>query len=223
MASLHTEAPGLPPIVLIVEDDEDTCEMYKSALEMNGFVATAAGRMADALAFAADIRPDAVLTDISLGPSTGVDLARQLKSNPLTSHIPILAVTGWDPVPLQRMDRLFEDVLLKPVDPAELIGRLQSVVRRSDELRAKARRVCASIPDVLERSAGLLEKSSELREAYGQPAAASLSCPRCNQPLRWLERRQVARVPFDYYAPCENGCGLFCYDHARRAFVTLIG
>ena len=46
-------------------------------------------------------------------------------------------------------------------------------------------------------------------------------CPACGETLRWTERRQLFGVTFDYFRPCVNGCGLFCYNHAERSLRLL--
>ena len=67
---MHTDvgsSAGVPPIVLLAEDDPDTLERYLRALEAAGmWVATAAGSQ-EAMLSAVELQPDLVVTDIDTG------------------------------------------------------------------------------------------------------------------------------------------------------------
>ena len=122
------------PLVLIVEDDPETRQLYVTVFESEGFRTDAAHNGLQALEKANDIAPDLILTDIAVPGIDGIELCRRLRSNKQTQAIPLLAVTGYD-------DRHYPDrvlqaganrVLLKPLDPETLIEearRLLQVVR----------------------------------------------------------------------------------------------
>src|SRR4029453_12299174 len=112
-------ADPLPPIVLLIEDDRDTLDMYSSCLESAGlWVATATNPIAGQ-ASARELRPNLIVTDIGFGgASTGVDLVHQIKADPLTSDIPVIVLSGTalEALPSETQ-REVELVLLKPVLP----------------------------------------------------------------------------------------------------------
>jgi hypothetical protein len=54
-------------------------------------------------------------------------------------------------------------------------------------------------------------------------ASTVRTCPKCHKTLVFSERRSLEGTTFDYYSPCRNGCGLYCYDPSRRKMVTLVG
>lgn len=135
MATVTSVPPFAPPIVLVVEDDADTREMYHASLEFDGFWVIDAAMANDAVARAVAIKPDIIVTDINLlGPIDGLSLAQRLRSDTRTAKIPLLGVTGRDPQTLGEKAALFEDVLFKPVLPDRLAEKIKETLRRSRAL-----------------------------------------------------------------------------------------
>jgi len=219
----HIEAPIdlPPPIILLVEDDADTRELYRAAFELEGFWMAEAPSADEAFEYAQDVMPDAILTDIGLaGDDDGIDLVRRLKALPKMSAIPVLAVTGRDMRGLPEHEGLFSDILIKPVVPDVLVNRVHELLRHSLSLRHRSEQARSKTPMLMEKSAALLEKSRRL--TAGGAVSVPRACPTCGTDLSWAERRVTLGVVFDYYHPCTHGCGLFCYDHGGRNFVALI-
>ncbi len=82
------------PIILAVDDDEDSLLLLIYALEsLNCSIVTEINGRA-ALASAASLKPDLILLDIVLPDLYGMDCISLLKQNPETQHIPIIAVTA---------------------------------------------------------------------------------------------------------------------------------
>lgn len=82
------------PLVLIVDDNQDNLLFMScilDALKLKYLIATN-GR--NALDLAMDNLPDLILLDIVMPEIDGMEITRLLKRNPLTSHIPVIAVTG---------------------------------------------------------------------------------------------------------------------------------
>lgn len=132
MATATPLPPPAPPIILIVEDDADTREMYHTSLEFEGFWVIDASMGNDAVDRAAEIKPDIIVTDLGLvGPMDGLSLAQHLRSDTRTARIPLLGVTGRDPQTLGEKSALFEDVLFKPVLPDRLAEKIKETLRRS--------------------------------------------------------------------------------------------
>jgi two-component system, cell cycle response regulator DivK len=111
------------PLVLIVEDDPETRQLYVTVFESEGFRTDEAHNGLQALEKANAIAPDLILTDIAVPGIDGIELCRRLRSDKRTEAIPLLAVTGYD-------DRRYPDrvlqaganrVLLKPLDPETLV------------------------------------------------------------------------------------------------------
>jgi len=84
----------LGPLVLIVDDNEQNARLARDVLRAAGFRTIEAGSGTEAIAQATGDLPDVILLDIRLPDIDGAAVARQLKSDPRTAHIPVVAVTS---------------------------------------------------------------------------------------------------------------------------------
>ena len=112
-----------PKRILIVEDNELNMKLLNDVLEAYGYdiVKTASG--AAVLELARQHRPDLVLMDIQLPDVSGLDAVRQLKGDPQTLAIPVIAVTA-KALKTDReraMTAGASDYLSKPVDESQLV------------------------------------------------------------------------------------------------------
>jgi CheY-like chemotaxis protein len=85
--------------VLVVEDDAQLARLYVTALALRGIGAV---RVADGIAALRSLeeqRPDLVLLDLMLPVLDGRAVLREFAANPLVRDIPVVVVTGVDPVP----------------------------------------------------------------------------------------------------------------------------
>ena len=81
--------------VLIVDDDQDTREMYCESLRAQGFEAATAASAEDALGVIRQSLPAVVVTDLRFkGPMDGIELARRLRSDDRTTSVRIIMLTG---------------------------------------------------------------------------------------------------------------------------------
>ena len=151
----------LPPIVLVVEDDVDTRELYETVLNIEGFWVADAADAEAALVKAADLQPDVVVTDIGLpGGCDGVTFASRLHAQPRTADIPVVAITGR---PVRDYEGAgFVQVLQKPILPDTLIASVRRALLVSCELRERSQRARDRVPVLLEKSDRLLEKARKL-------------------------------------------------------------
>jgi CheY-like chemotaxis protein len=116
--------------ILIVEDDAATLEMVSMALQdelgPHGFTIASAADGREALTVAPVLQPEVILLDLTLRSSIdGLEVSRQLRRNPITRRVKIIAVSGHD----WTSDALGEgcdDYLHKPFDLQQLFD----VVRR---------------------------------------------------------------------------------------------
>jgi two-component system cell cycle response regulator DivK len=123
MTSRTDTAASRAPLVLVVEDDPQTRQLYTDALARDGFAIDQAHNGHQAFAKALEIAPDLVLTDIAVPGMDGIELCRMLRADERTRAVPVLAVTGHG-------DRDYDDrartagadkVLSKPCDADLLI------------------------------------------------------------------------------------------------------
>ena len=82
------------PLVLVVDDYQDAREMYAEYLSFSGFRVAEAGTGVEALEKAFELQPDVILMDLSLPGMDGWAATRRLKTDDLTRHIPVVALTG---------------------------------------------------------------------------------------------------------------------------------
>jgi len=85
------------PLVLLVEDYEDTREMYRDYLEFCGFAVVTAQDGIEAIEKASAIRPDVILMDLSLPVMDGWEATRRLKASPDTAALKIIALSAHPP------------------------------------------------------------------------------------------------------------------------------
>ena len=82
------------PLVLVVEDYQDTREMYTAYLQFSGFRVAEAANGLEALEKTRELLPDIILMDLALPKIDGWEATRRLKADERTRHIPIVALTG---------------------------------------------------------------------------------------------------------------------------------
>lgn len=113
-----------PKIVLLVEDNEDNRIIYATALRFAGYEVLEAVTGTQGVQQARIGAPDLILMDISVPELDGWEATAILKADPLTRHIPIVAVTAHAlPEDAERSRKVGCDgYLAKPIAPASLLG-----------------------------------------------------------------------------------------------------
>ena len=113
--------------VLMVDDVPDNLSLLHDALDEHGYTVLAATNGEAALACARQGRPDIVLLDAMMPGMDGFEVARRLKADPSTAHIPIVFMTG-----LTETEHLVAalqaggvDYVTKPLDPRAVLARMQ--------------------------------------------------------------------------------------------------
>ena len=114
-------------LILLVDDDGDTRDMYAWALETHGYRVVHAGTAAAGISVAAAERPDVVVSDFKLPGDDGFVLAAHVRDTAELAATPLILLSGhaFSGADGARADQLFDCVLLKPVLPDHLIGEIQ--------------------------------------------------------------------------------------------------
>jgi two-component system, cell cycle response regulator DivK len=114
------------PLVLVVDDYEDTRRIYSDYLRFAGFRVEAAMDGAEAIAKAKELGPDVVVMDLAMPGVDGWTATKALKDDPRTRNIFVMAVTGFsdDSDRLKAWRSGCDAFLAKPVLPAELVRRI---------------------------------------------------------------------------------------------------
>ena len=113
--------------VLIVDDNEMFIDMAKFILTAAGYEVRTAGDAIQALAHIPVFLPDLILMDVQMPVMDGMELTRQLKADPATKHIVIVAFTAFalqgDAPKLQAAG--FNGYIAKPVDVMALAAQVR--------------------------------------------------------------------------------------------------
>jgi CheY-like chemotaxis protein len=130
--------------ILIVEDDPTNIQLLSRLLTMKGYDSLVAENRQDAIALAREKRPDLILMDIQMpdepggnvSPTAGIEATKDLKNDPQTSNIPIVATSAHD-LPEQRkrfLEAGSDDIQSKPyTDFNELLATIERNLKRSEE------------------------------------------------------------------------------------------
>jgi twitching motility two-component system response regulator PilH len=116
--------------VLIVDDSPTETHILLNALTKAGFTVETAATGEEGVAMAVRLHPDVILMDVVMPGLNGFQATRQLRRDPTTADIPIIIITTKD----QETDRTWGlrqgavDYLVKPVDPGELVERIQAAL-----------------------------------------------------------------------------------------------
>ena len=84
-----------PPLILVVDDNEAGQLLVTTVLHLEGFTVDAAGSSAEVMEQLRKHTPDLILMDVQLPGQDGLSLTRQLKSDPATAAIRIVALTAY--------------------------------------------------------------------------------------------------------------------------------
>lgn len=152
--------------ILVVDDEETLCEVLRFNLEKEGYAVEVACSAEEALALATE-RYDLILLDIMMGDISGVQMARMLKERPDTSGIPIIFCTAKDSEDdmVAGLDLGADDYITKPYSIRNVLARVRSVLRRSEEVRANA----VANADLIVYRGIVLDKSRMTCTVDGQP------------------------------------------------------
>lgn len=119
--------------ILVVDDEAPIRDMLRVALEMADYRVLEAENAQEAHSLIIDSTPDLILLDWMLPQTSGIELARRLKKDELTSSIPIIMLTakGEEDNKVQGLETGADDYITKPFSPRELVARLKAVLRRN--------------------------------------------------------------------------------------------
>jgi two-component system cell cycle response regulator DivK len=121
--------------VLLVEDNDDNFALVRFLLEREGYTVIEARNGVQGLALARTESPDLILMDLSLPEMDGWEAARELKGNPKTAAIPLLAITAHT-LPGDRKHALesgFDGYISKPINVPIFSEQVAGALKRKIE------------------------------------------------------------------------------------------
>ncbi len=126
--------------ILVVDDEQDICEILRFNLEKEGYEVDSANSAEEALALIGTMHsggtalyPDLILLDVMMGEMSGFQMVQKLRQNPKTEHIPVIFITaldGEDQI-VEGLNYGADDYIAKPLSMKEVKARVRAVLRRS--------------------------------------------------------------------------------------------
>lgn len=130
---------GTPSIRILVADDNTAGrELMRTLLELEDYVVYEAADGLEAVEVARRLKPDVILMDLHMPRMDGIGAARELRADPATQSIPIVALTASATPEERRLAVRAGCVgyIFKPVNMAEFPGQLHHWLRMQDAVAA---------------------------------------------------------------------------------------
>ena len=149
----------MPDKILVIEDEPDIRKTLEYNLAREGFIVSTAGSLKKAKNILENPNFSLILLDLMLPDGSGLDLCRELKSNPALKEIPIIILTAKD----DEVDKVVgfelgaDDYVTKPFSVRELILRVKAVLKRNQK---------TATPLEINRSFGSLVMDIESHEVF---------------------------------------------------------
>lgn len=119
--------------ILVVDDNADNRTIIAAMLKLNGYTVECANNGQLALDAAQRQRPDLILMDMAMPVLDGWSATQQLKAQPTTAGVPVIAVTGH--VTGDDIDRArqagCDDYITKPIDYEIMLGKVHALLART--------------------------------------------------------------------------------------------
>jgi CheY-like chemotaxis protein len=129
-------APSARPLILVVDDDEDTRFLFRTMLEIRGYRVIEAADGEETVQLAESARPDLILIDTSLPRVSGLDATRRIRRSGASGSVPIVFISGHAGESFIALAREAggDDYLVKPIG----LDQLDRVVEKYLDHHARA-------------------------------------------------------------------------------------
>lgn len=131
VASAETEEGDENCVVVLVDDDRDILNFVTSLLQKEKITVHAAANGEEGLKLIGQFIPDIVITDVMMPVMDGLVFSKKIKSNPITSHIPVIGLSAKlaQESKIQGLNAGMDAYLAKPFHPNELILLVNNLVQ----------------------------------------------------------------------------------------------
>jgi len=219
--------PAPRPVILVVEGDPDTQELYRVLFPPDLYAVEVCDDGAEALGRAICRPPDLILTETRIRRIDGFNLSCLLRADPMTRRVPIVMVTSaMNKAERTRGLRAGADTIItKPFDPEDLVATVGRILAagpgdESSDSQERVNDVAAlPVPGRPPRRRSMSQRMQRQRTTNPPLTPPSLRCPSCDAMLSY-EQSYIGGVSeraveqWDYFA-CAR-CGPFQYRHRTR-------
>jgi len=183
--------------ILVVDDTPQNVKLLADLLTAKGYAVVTASSGVQALEKVEKEAPDLVLLDVVMPEISGYEVCRKIRGNPVTATLPVVMVTALDPAQerVKGIEAGADDFLTKPINQAELLARVKSLLRIKllhDELAEWNR----TLEQRVEAQVAQLERLERLKRFFSPQLAEMIVSGDAEDPLK-SHRREVTVVFLD--------------------------
>src|SRR5438046_1200970 len=192
------------PKILVVDDTPHNVMLLCDLVAANGYATLEAASGTEALSVIAREDPQLVLLDVVMPDMDGYAVCRAIRDDPKTALLPVVMVTALAPGEerVRGLEAGADDFLAKPIDPAELLARIKSLLRIKslyDTVEAQGRELAewnATLNQRVVEQVAHIERLSQLKRFFSPQLAELIVARGADDPLR-SHRRDVTVVFLD--------------------------
>jgi adenylate cyclase len=193
-----------PGHILVVDDVPRNVKLLADVLAAKGYRTRTAASGEEALAAIAAEAPDLVLLDVMMPGLSGYDVCRRIRADPALAMLPVVLVTALDPAK-ERANGLeagADDFLGKPIQQAELLARVKSLLRIKqlyDEVQRQKQALqdwAATLEQRVADGVQQLERVGRLKRFFSPQLAEAILAGGADDPLK-SHRREITVVFLD--------------------------
>jgi len=155
------------PVLLFVEDNEELRSFIKIILS-DGYHVIEAGNGIEGFEIARSQLPDIIITDLMMPEMDGLELARRIKQETTTSHIPVVVLTAKTDLDTQveALKRGADDFITKPFSSTYLRARVENILQQRRKLQELFLSSLADYPQANAGKSYEINPSEPLVESY---------------------------------------------------------
>jgi adenylate cyclase len=193
-----------PAKILVVDDTPRNVKLLADLLAVKGYAVVTAASGREALIQVETEQPDLILLDVVMPEMSGYEVCRKLREDSATVMLPVVMVTALDPAEerVKGIDAGADDFLTKPINQAELLARVKSLLRIK-ELHDTVQTQSTQLADwnqTLERRVQeqleQLERLERLKRFFSPQLAEMIVSGDADDPLK-THRRELTVVYLD--------------------------
>ena len=190
--------------ILVVDDVAMNVKLLADLLGVRGYQTVTASSGPEALAKLEAERPDLVLLDVMMPGMSGYEVCQAIRANPAHAMLPVVLVTALDPAQerIKGLDAGADDFLNKPLNQAELLARVKSLLRIKalyDEVHRQREELAGwnrTLEQRVAEGVKQLEQVGRLKRFFSPQLAELIVAGGADDPLK-SHRREITVVFLD--------------------------